>query len=90
MKHISIRVPWHDSNWNGHVCKNPACNTFCKVLPRISMSRDTADCLHASEDWSLLPQHERPVCASENGGFMNHINGNLSTCMRAKEGDMTF
>ena len=35
------------------------------------MSRDTADCLHASEDWSLLPQHERPVCASENGGFMN-------------------
>ena len=47
MKHISIRVPWHDSNWNGHVCKNPACNTFCKVLPRISMSRDTADCLHA-------------------------------------------
>ena len=71
MKHISIRVPWHDSNWNGHVCKNPACNTFCKVLPRISMSRDTADCLHASEDWSLLPQHERPVCASENGGFMN-------------------
>lgn len=71
MKHISIRVPWHDSNWNGHVCKNPACNTFCKVLPRISMSRDIADCLHASEDWSLLPQHERPVCASENGGFMN-------------------
>lgn len=71
MKHISIRVPWHDSNWNGHVCKNPACNTFCKVLPRISMSRDAADCLHASEDWSLLPQHERPVCASENGGFMN-------------------
>lgn len=27
--------------------------------------------MHASEDWSLLPQHERPVCASENGGFMN-------------------
>lgn len=71
MKHISIRVPWHDSNWNGHVCKNPTCNTFCKVLPRISMSRNIADCLHPSEDWSILPQHERPVCASENGGFMN-------------------
>ena len=61
MKHISIRVPWHDSNWNGHVCKNPACNTFCKVLPRISMSRDTADCLHASEDWSLLPRQNAHI-----------------------------
>lgn len=71
MKHISIRVPWHDSNWNGHVCKNPTCNTFCKVLPRISISRSTTDCTHASEDWSILPQHERPVCAGENGGFMN-------------------
>ena len=71
MKHISIRVPWHDSNWNGHVCKNPTCNTFCKVLPRISMSRSVTDCLHASEDWSILPQNERPICACENGGFMN-------------------
>lgn len=71
MKHISIRVPWHDSNWNGHVCKNPTCNTFCKVLPRISMSRSSVDCSHAAEDWSILPQNERPVCASENGGFMN-------------------
>lgn len=44
---------------------------FVRFSQEISMSRDTADCLHASEDWSLLPQHERPVCASENGGFMN-------------------
>ncbi len=43
MKHISIRVPWHDSNWNGHVCKNPACNTFCN-LHVISMSRRLLAC----------------------------------------------
>jgi len=21
IKHLTIRVAWHDSQWNGHVCK---------------------------------------------------------------------
>jgi ATP-dependent exoDNAse (exonuclease V) alpha subunit len=28
-KHISLRVAWHDSGWNGHICKNPKENTYC-------------------------------------------------------------
>ena len=71
MKHISIRVPWHDSDWNGCVCKAPACNTFCKVLPRIAMARSNADCTNPAADWCALPQNEWPVCAGENSGFMN-------------------
>ncbi|MGI6541039.1 MAG: AAA family ATPase [Bacillota bacterium] len=27
--HISARIAWHDDGWNGHICKNPAANTFC-------------------------------------------------------------
>ena len=27
--HISARVAWHDDGWNGHICVNPAANTFC-------------------------------------------------------------
>lgn len=27
--HISARVAWHMDGWNGHICKNPAANTYC-------------------------------------------------------------
>ncbi|MFV0152547.1 AAA family ATPase [Empedobacter falsenii] len=29
MKHISLRLAWHDDGWNGHICKNPRANTHC-------------------------------------------------------------
>lgn len=28
-KHISLRLAWHDSGWNGHICQNPKANTYC-------------------------------------------------------------
>jgi exodeoxyribonuclease V alpha subunit len=27
--HLSARLAWHMEGWNGHVCRNPASNTFC-------------------------------------------------------------
>jgi exodeoxyribonuclease V alpha subunit len=27
--HMSARLAWHMDGWNGHVCKNPAGNTYC-------------------------------------------------------------
>src|SRR5438105_11833977 len=27
--HLSARLAWHMDGWNGHVCKNPAANTYC-------------------------------------------------------------
>ncbi len=27
--HISTRIAWHDSGWNGRICKNPKANTYC-------------------------------------------------------------
>ena len=27
--HISVRLAWHDSGWNGYICKNPKANVYC-------------------------------------------------------------
>ncbi len=27
--HLSIRLPWHDRGWDGHVCDNPVANVYC-------------------------------------------------------------
>ena len=27
--HLSARLAWHMDGWNGHVCRDPAANTFC-------------------------------------------------------------
>jgi hypothetical protein len=35
LRHISIRVPWHDDGWNGCICKKPKSNMACQALARI-------------------------------------------------------
>ena len=27
--HLTVRMAWHDNNWNGKVCSNPEGNTYC-------------------------------------------------------------
>jgi len=27
--HMTARIAWHMDGWNGHICKNPAANTYC-------------------------------------------------------------
>jgi len=27
--HITARLAWHADGWNGHICKDPAANTYC-------------------------------------------------------------
>ena len=27
--HVSARVSWHADGWNGHICRDPAANTYC-------------------------------------------------------------
>lgn len=34
-QHLSIRVPWHDNEWNGTVCISPSCNNSCLKLKNI-------------------------------------------------------
>lgn len=39
MKHISIRLPWHDRGWDGCVCNNPSKNSYCKGFHSVNAER---------------------------------------------------
>ncbi len=70
-KHVSIRVPWHDSKWNGSICANPAINSHCVVLKNIGLNKD--DALESSLAGSCcesLNESQRPACMAERGMFM--------------------
>jgi len=72
MKHISIRVPWHENRWNGTVCKCPHNNPFCTCLKRIQQNKDSVkEEKTAGKKWSELSIEDHPSCITENGGFMS-------------------
>jgi len=72
MKHISIRVPWHDKKWNGCVCEHPTNNPFCMMLKNICKDKNCEKEENiASQEWCNLPFNDLPACKGENGGFMN-------------------
>jgi exodeoxyribonuclease V alpha subunit len=39
MKHISIRLPWHDRGWDGCVCNEPAKNSYCKGFHSVNAEK---------------------------------------------------
>lgn len=42
MRHLTLRVAWHDRAWDGAVCNHPSDNAFCLALDRVRESRDDA------------------------------------------------
>lgn len=71
LHHLSIRVPWHDSAWNGTVCKKPRDNASCLALSRIGDARDDVVELRvAGKRWDELAETELPVCKAERASFM--------------------
>lgn len=38
--HLSARIAWHDSGWNGAVCAKPSCNASCIAHEYIRDARD--------------------------------------------------
>ncbi len=72
IKHLTIRVAWHDSKWNGAVCANPSLNSFCVLLDRIREYRDDAAEDHVSgRFWAELDDKDLPPCKAESGFFMS-------------------
>lgn len=69
MKHLSIRVAWHDNKWNGTVCNRPNENSYCLQLPRIY--EDKQDNEPAGVEWHKLSPEQLPPCKAEGGAFMN-------------------
>ena len=72
MYHLNVRVPWHDSRWNGAVCAHPAANAFCVDLDRIRAGRDdAAEEKLAGCSFAELKVDQFPPCQFESGAFMN-------------------
>ncbi|NPV48670.1 MAG: AAA family ATPase [Armatimonadetes bacterium] len=71
LRHLSIRVPWHDAGWDGSVCKAPKLNGACMRLKRIADNRDDdAEEAVAGRSIADLPEEQWPCCVSERAMFM--------------------
>ena len=70
--HLTIRVAWHDNQWDGTICRAPSRNSFCIALDRIRETPrddDKEDRL-AGLSWADLSADDLPPCIAEAGGFM--------------------
>ena len=69
-QHISIRVPWHDHDWDGTVCIDPANNNSCLRLPNIAGNRN--DKAEVSICGQCMANHaEDLICIGEGACFMS-------------------
>lgn len=72
IRHLSVRVPWHDSSWNGAVCGDPKNNVACLKLPRIAEGKDEAfEAIHSGRHFKDLPQERIPPCLQDRAAFMS-------------------
>ncbi len=65
LRHITIRVPWHDTGWTGCVCSNPAENTHCLILKNVYQQRnqpgsDEHEARLAGKSWEGLSPDDWP------------------------------
>jgi hypothetical protein len=71
LKHVSIRVPWHDAGWTGLVCRAPVLNGACTKLKRISgKKKDDVEEKIAGRSLDELPNEQWPCCIEERAAFM--------------------
>lgn len=68
IRHLSVRVPWHDRGWNGQICENPRNNASCMFLQRIQEKnvdweeQNSESWLHDLEPDKLPPCVDEKVC----------------------------
>lgn len=71
LRHISLRVPWHQAGWNGTICGRPGHNTACLKLKNIADSKDErAEAEHAGKSINDLTAENYPPCVKERATFM--------------------
>lgn len=68
VQHISIRVPWHDNNWNGKVCEHPCENVYCMALKNIHENKKEENELANKEMRGI---ENRLPCIEESVAFMS-------------------
>jgi hypothetical protein len=71
LRHLSVRVPWHDAGWAGVVCKAPQLNGACTKLKRIAGSKkDSLELSVAGRRLDEIPTTQWPCCVDERATFM--------------------
>ena len=71
LRHLSIRVPWHDSAWDGRICNKPHLNGACAKLTRIAEHKDEeTERQVAGKKLNVLPIEQWPCCVHERAMFM--------------------
>ena len=71
LRHLSIRVPWHDAGWSGTVCGNPSDNASCLRLANIHERRDdSVEVEFRGRRIDELTRFQQPPCVAERATFM--------------------
>ncbi len=71
LKHLSVRVPWHDNAWDGSICDKPKNNGACLILKNCALNRDDVkEEKLAGKSFKELDEKDYPVCIGESGTFM--------------------
>ena len=71
LRHLSVRVPWHDAGWTGKICDAPHLNGACAKLKRIAEGKnEKAELAIAGMSFSDLPREQWPCCVDERATFM--------------------
>lgn len=71
LRHLSLRVPWHDAGWNGTVCADPTNNASCLRLGNIHERRDDGVEVELStRRIDELTKFQQPPCVAERATFM--------------------
>jgi len=71
LRHVSIRVPWHYTAWDGRVCALPHLNGSCLKLKHIAEDKDdSAEKAIAGKPLNEIPQEQWPCCVDERMTFM--------------------
>ena len=69
--HLSIRVPWQDTKWDGRVCTDPINNQSCVVLKSIAENRNDAAEDRCRGEWIHdLEEDRKPPCIKERATFL--------------------
>ncbi|MBX5454449.1 MAG: ATP-dependent RecD-like DNA helicase [Acidobacteriia bacterium] len=72
LRHLSVRVPWHDAGWDGTVCRAPRLNSSCLALNRIgSTKNDIVEERYAGQLLSDVPDDDTPPCFAERVNFLS-------------------
>lgn len=71
LRHLSVRVPWHDAGWDGTVCRSPRQNSSCLALNRIGSTKNEAiEDRYAGQLLTDIPGQDVPPCFAERVNFL--------------------